>query len=368
MRVLHIIESLEFGGAEKVTVRLANRLSEEHDVTLCLVKYRGDLVTELSPDINLICLDLGEGVHFRLPAKLAEIILSRGIEVVNVHNWAIFFETYMAVKKAGSARAILTVHGPYTSYARGLLQTLKKSMRHFLERRAAMSRHVCKIVTVSDAIQEYITSDIGISKNKLETIHNGIKNIDAIATNQESSIKLITVGRLAPVKNHKLMIDALETCIRGNSNLFLTIVGDGPDRKMLEDYVKQLGLSKHVNFLGFRNDVIELLSSQDIFLVSSDYEGISIALLESMSLSLPAIATDVGGIPESIHHEITGLIVPKGDRKSFSDAILKLAASTELRRKLGQNAKSFFESSFNEDVVVNRYLDLYRSCLSAECD
>lgn len=364
MHIMHIIESLEFGGAEKVTVHLANRLSEEHDVTVCLVKYRGELVSELSQKIKLICLDLGEGIHFNLPRLLSEIIISRSIEVVNVHNWAIFIESFLAVRRTGNSRLIFTVHGPYTSYGTDIVQIVKKCVRHYFERRAAMSDHVCKVVTVSDSIQDYIISDIGIPKNKLKTIHNGIERKVPISASHSRHVKLITVGRLALIKNHKLMLDALKLSLLVDEEIFLTIVGDGPERESLETYVKELELSDHVAFLGFRTDIIELISSHDIFLVSSDYEGISIALLESMSLSRPAIATNVGGIPETIRHESTGLIVPKGDQRKYSDAILRLAASTEFRQELGQNAKEYFESNFHEDIVVNKYVSLYKDCIS----
>lgn len=363
MHILHVIESLEFGGAEKVVIHLANRLSEKHKVTVCLIKYRGDLVGELSEKINVISLDLGEGIHFDLPRKLGNVILKNAIDIVNTHNWAVFFESYLAVKKVKMAKVILTVHGPYTEYGPGIRQLIKKKIRHFFERRAAKSKYIGKIVTVSDSIQDYIISEIGIPREKLLTIHNGIGAIDCQSVGNDDVLRLISVGRLATIKNHKLMIDALNLCVLQNRNIYLTIVGDGPEREYLEHYVRDLELTDHIEFLGFRNDIKELITAHDVFVLSSDYEGISIALLEAMSLSRPTIATNVGGIPETIQHQKSGLIVPKGDVERFSEAILKLGKSREWQKEMGSNAREYFQNNFHEDIMLDKYVNLYRSCV-----
>ena len=365
MHILHVIESLEFGGAEKVVIHLANRLAEKHRVSVCLIKYRGDLVSELSDRINVIYLDLGEGVHFDLPRKLAAVISENAIDIVNTHNWAIFFESYLAVKKVKMAKVILTVHGPYTEYAPGIRQLIKKKIRHFFERRATKSKYFYKIITVSDSIKDYIISEIGIPRENLLTIHNGIGAIDCQPVDNGDMLKLITVGRLATVKNHKLMIDALDQCVLQNRNICLTIVGDGPERGYLEQYVRELKLTDHIVFLGFRNDIKELIAAHDVFLLSSDYEGISIALLEAMSLARPSIATNVGGIPETIQHKKSGLLVPRGDVNKYAEAILELGESREWQRQLGTNAREYFQNNFHEDIVLDQYIMLYESCMKA---
>lgn len=365
MHILHVIESLEYGGAEKVVIHLANRLAEKHRVSVCLIKYRGDLVSELSDRINVIFLDLGEGIHFDLPRKLAKVISENSIDIVNSHNWAIFVESYLAVKKVKVAKVILTVHGPYTEYGSGVWQQFKKKLRHYFERRVVNSKYFCKIITVSDSIQDYIISDIGIARDNLLTIHNGIGATDCKPVDNGDMLKLISVGRLATIKNHKLMIDALNQCVLQNRNICLTIVGDGPERDYLEGYVRELKLTDHIVFLGYRNDIKELITAHDVFLLSSDYEGISIALLEAMSLSRPSVATNVGGIPETIQHQKSGLLVPRGDVKKYSEAILELGKSREWQRELGINAREYFQNNFHEDIVLDQYISLYESCQEA---
>ncbi len=365
MHILHVIETLDFGGAEMVTLRLANRLAEKHRVTLCLVKHRGELIWRLSDRISLVCLDLGEGIHFGLPARLAEIIVTRKVDLVHVHNWAVFFETWLGVRRAGTCRMLLTVHGPYTDYGRGITSRAKLWLRHFFERRASRDARVGRIVTVSDAIHEYIERDIGIPGNKLQTIHNGIAGIDFEPVRHPGPVRLITVGRLAPVKNHRVMLDALAICCERHPDLQLSVVGDGPLRSELEARVAELGIDRQVRFFGFRNDIDELLAASDLFLLSSDYEGISIALLESMRLGRSAVATDVGGIAETIVDGETGLLAPPRSSSALADAILRLVESPELRWQMGIAAKRRFEAEFHEDIAVGRYLELYRELSDA---
>lgn len=360
MNILHVIETLDFGGAEQVTVHLANRLSEHHRITLCLVKGRGELIGRLADDIDRVCLDLGEGIHFGLPARLAALIRERAIDLVHVHNWALFFETWLGVRRAGRCRMLLTVHGPYTAYGPGAAQRAKRWLRHFVERMASRDARVGRIVTVSDAIQQYIRSDIGIPARKLQTIHNGIAGIGYHPLQYQGTVRLITVGRLAAVKNHALMLDALADCARRDRRLPLTVVGDGPLRAELEERVRELGLDGQVEFLGFRNDIAELLAAHDLFLLSSDYEGISIALLEAMRLGLPAVATRVGGIPETIVDGETGVLAPPRDARAYADALLRLAGSAELRWRMGAAAQRHFGAEFHEDRVLGKYLALYR--------
>jgi len=364
MHILHVIESLEFGGAEKVVIHLANRLSENHKVTVCLVKSRGELMEELNPSIEVIPLDLGEGIHFSLPAKLRHIIIEKSVDIVNVHNWGIFVESCIAITAKMSAKLVFTVHGPYTDVVPGLKSTIKRKLRHYLERRSANRRCVGKIITVSDSIQEYITNDIGIGLDRLLTIHNGIDASRLGFSKPDGNLKLITVGRLAAIKNQALLIDALSQALKVNRQITLTIVGDGPERENLERQVVDMSLASQVKFLGFRNDARELVAQHDVFVLSSNYEGISIALLEAMSQALPSIATDVGGIAETIRDQVTGLLVPGGDVDQYALAILRLANNNRLGKEMGLNARQYFEEKFHENIVIGKYQQVYQDSLS----
>lgn len=360
---MHLIESLEFGGAEKVVVHLANHFSKTYKVSICLTKRKGDLISQLNKNINVYCLHSPEGNNYSLPGKIKDLLITHKVDILHSHDWGVYLEAALAVRNSRYAKLIHTVHGPYLPYPPGLLSRLKIAIRHFAER--FVSRYTCKIVSVSDSIQQYINNDIGINPSRLQTIHNGIKDIATSHApyNHVQKVRFITTGRLAKVKNHSLMLNALSEVVKVNNNIELSIIGDGPERAELEKLCSKLDLGNYVDFMGFRTDVHDLLLQHDVFLLSSNYEGISIALLEAMSLSMPAISTDVGGIPETIINCKTGYLVPANDVDLYTQAILKILSNYDEISSMGKSAREHFLSKFHEDVVIEQYDLLYKQCL-----
>lgn len=145
-----------------------------------------------------------------------------------------------------------------------------------------------------------------------------------------------TVGNLAPKKDHEMMLRAFREFLRLYPDAHLVIVGTGPRETQLRGYAESLGLSGHVLFTGMREDVPELLAGFDLFAMSSQHEGLSIALVEALAAGLPVVATRVGGIPELITHEEHGLLVPAHDHRGLADALHRVARDATLRRQLSE--------------------------------
>ena len=365
MRILHVIESLEFGGAEKIVISLANGMAASHEVAVCCVKAVGALGPELDPRIRAFSLGKGEGNDLGLPLRLARVIRRERYDVVHTHNWGVFLEGTLAAMLARVPVRVHTVHGPYTAYAASAAGRVKQALRHFLERRAA--RHVRRIAAVSDAIREYITREIGVDPAAVITLHNGIPVEGAAqpARAGEGPAVFITVGRLAAIKNHDLMLRAFHRALDSGARARLVVVGDGPERGAIERYVRDQGLGDRVELLGFRSDVGELLGGADVFVLTSRYEGISVALLEAMRAGLPVIATNVGGIPETVRDGQTGLLAGPEDVEGIARAMGELAASSSRRRELGRRGLEFLVEEFSAARMTQRYLDLYSPGLAA---
>ena len=355
MRILHLIESLEFGGAEKVAIDLANAMAERHEVTICCVKQIGDLGGTVDARIRVLCLNKREGNDYFVPFRLAQILRDFRIDVLHAHNWGVYLEAALAGLLARTQVAIHTVHGPYLDYLLGWRPRLKRTVRHTLER--LFSPRFAKIVTVSDSIQQYIRDEIGIAPSRMLTVHNGIKTQGIpIARKDNGEIRCITVGRLAEVKNQTMMIRAFHAADCRNAKLYL--VGDGPERAKLAALSRELGIEDRVVITGFRQDVSDLLAQSDIFLMSSHYEGISIAVLEAMRAGLPVIGTSVGGMAETVKPD-TGILVAANDVAAMADAIRSLIHSPNLRSDLGAAGQKFLEAEFSIDQMVARYELLY---------
>ena len=358
MRILHVIESLDFGGAEKVVVDLARALLAHAEVDICCVKHEGKLALQLDPRIRVFCLHKGEGNDWRLPFRLARLIRGRGYDVVHSHSWGVYLESALAAILARVARLVHTVHGHYLSYPPGLKARFKKWLRHTLER--LLAYRYDRIVTVSDSIQAYVRRDIGLSASRMTTIRNGVPCTAIRRTYSTPAVAtFITVGRLAEVKNHAMMLRAFAITVRAQPGARLRIIGDGPERQRLETQARELGIGERVEFLGFRSDVPRLLAEADVLLMSSRYEGVSIAILEAMCAGLPVIATRVGGVPETVQDGVTGLLVADNNSEAMAQAMQELMTSEPERRRLGEGGQAMLQHEFSIDIVADRYFQIY---------
>jgi glycosyltransferase involved in cell wall biosynthesis len=363
MRILHVIDSLEFGGAEKVLVALANGFASRHEVTVCCISRIGELASELDARIPVICMHRGNGNDYLLPWRLARKLRDGRYDVVHAHNWGVFLESGIAAWLARVPVAIHTVHGPYLPRGPGWRQRVKKVLRHAAERRVA--RSFGRIVAVSDAIRAYIPETTGIEPARLDTVHNGIAGGLVQRSVQARPLTFITVGRLDAIKNHAMMFRAFAQLARRWPECRLVVAGDGPQRQALESLIDELHLRPQVSMLGFRTDVADLLREADIFLMSSRYEGISIALLEAMRAGLPAVATRVGGMPEMVIDGQTGLLVPSEDTEAFAQAMARLAEAEEMRLRFGIAAQALQQREFSLETMLARYEALYTAPLPA---
>jgi glycosyltransferase involved in cell wall biosynthesis len=169
---------------------------------------------------------------------------------------------------------------------------------------------------------------------------------------------LISVGRLSRQKAFADLITAFTTVRQKYPTAVLVIVGGGQTRAELVAQIQSLGLEGHVFLLGFRNDVPALLAASDLFVSSSHWEGIPIAILEAMSAGLPVVATEVGDVP-LIVNEASGFIVPPAQPMRLADAITTLLADPDQRRKMGAAARLHVLQNYSPEVWAGKLCDLY---------
>ena len=358
MHILHVIDTLEFGGAEKVLVSMANAASARHQVSVCCIRRSGPLARELDPRIEVFTMGKGEGDEVLLPLRLAHRISDRRPDVVHTHNWAAFIEGGIAARRARVGVRVHTVHGPYSPPNPGWIPRAKRSARHAIERSVAGG--FSHIVAVSDAIREYIPKTVGIRAHRLTTIHNGIADRPLPPRDPTGgALTFVTVGRLDAVKNQTMMLQAFARVAPGDHGARLVVVGDGPQRTELQTLADRLRLADRIEFTGFREDVTDILANADVFLLSSHYEGISIALLEAMRAGLPAVCTRVGGVAETIVDRCAGLLVADDDVAAFADAMTQLAGDAAMRLRFGSAARKHQRDEFSLERMVQRYEALY---------
>jgi len=181
----------------------------------------------------------------------------------------------------------------------------------------------------------------------------------AVETPSEAPV-ILYVGSLSAEKRLDRFLRVTQRVLKNIPNLRVWVIGDGPQRSDLEREVKKTGLVETVCFLGVKEDVADYMSSSDLLLLTSDTEGIPGVILEAGWLGLPAVATRVGGVPECVLDERTGLLVEPDDEVGLAQAVVQLLQQPQRRRQMGRNAQTFVKDKFTIDKIAQKYIDFYQ--------
>lgn len=294
--------------------------------------------------------------------RIARRIRQERIDLLHCHDeltW--FYGAIGAMLAASGTRVVVTMHGRRPNI----------STRHLWEQRA-LSRATSAIVTVSSFLRDQVLRELKLSTGAVVPIANGIdfevewptvtaRQVARTALGLAATdIVAGTVGELSPVKNIDLALNAAAIVRRTLPNFRLVLVGTGALREALLERTRVLGLQDHIVFAGLRRDVAMLLAGFDLYVCSSDYEGISLSILEAMARGRAIVATAVGGNPELISIDQTGLTVPRRDADAMAGAILELARDEPRRERLGRLAQARVRERHSIERMIADYDSLYR--------
>ena len=205
---------------------------------------------------------------------------------------------------------------------------------------------------------------LGAKNNKMTTIYTGIdfQSADKKKNNIKKNNKIVItcVSRLRPRKGHKYLFEALALIKSELKDVDVWIVGDGEMKEVLEKQVKGLSC-RNIKFLGERNDVAKLLSQSDIYVLPTTSDTLPIAIIEAMFASKAIITTNVGGIPEIIQDQHTGLIVEPGDAQQLAEKLSLLLSDPGLRDNLAQNAKAYANKHLTDKNMAKKVEEIYQS-------
>ena len=241
--------------------------------------------------------------------------------------------------------------------------------RMVAELKYAVAARFCDwVVGICDATVNNLKSIHSVPARKIVRVYNGALRSSEWRKNDwppKSGFTLVYVGRLEPVKNHALLLNAFRAALTSMPDLRLWMVGDGSERQALESLAAELGIAAQVTFWGQQLDVAPFFSAADAFIMSSKSEGLPMSLLQAFSLGLPAIVTDVGGMAEVVRLAKAGFTVSATDPAEMAAAILRLAGSDAEREQFSANAEAAFHSRFTLQTMVDAYMDLYRDTARA---
>jgi glycosyltransferase involved in cell wall biosynthesis len=226
-----------------------------------------------------------------------------------------------------------------------------------------------KVVAVSKAIAEDAIRYFRLPRERVTVIHNGIDLKSLVnfgfSNDEVREHVILSVGRLVWRKGFRFLIDAMPHILSEYSDAKLFLVGDGDQRRILEQRVKKLGIDHSVYFLGrvSKERLYSLYKTADAYVQPSLYEPCAITILEAMSMGKPIVATSVGGNPELITNLAEGLLVEPKNSLQLADAIIRLLSDSSLKRKLGVNARKKVEKDFTWEAIANKTLKIYSSLL-----
>ncbi len=362
LRILHLIETSNPGGAETMMVNLAANLDRDRFTShACLVKH-GWLEQKLDEaKIPVTVLPLTGGTRWRFAWRLAQLARRRRYDVLHSHEFTMNAYVFAAGLLARKP-TVATVHG-----------NLEYVAAHWRRRwfYQLLTRFGGPMAAVSRETRRRLVEELGLPAKHMRVIANGVELPDGphdaaeirrwrrdFGLPEEGAI-VAMVGRLQHVKGHDVMLAALPLLKAEGRAVKLAIVGQGERREALVAQMHRLGLDEDVIFVGYRENVGARLEAFDVIAAPSRYEGLSLAVIEAMAARRPVVATRVGGNPEAIEDGLSGLLVPPEDPAALAAACGRLLDDPAFAARLGAAARERVENEFSKARMVADYQRLY---------
>lgn len=368
MHITIIITRLDsIGGAQTHARDLAIHCARHgHSVTV-LGGGSGPLVSELrATDVQVT-----EAVHLVRPVhpikdimavwEIVRFFREQKPDVVACHSSKAGLVGRVAACIVGIP-VVFTAHG--WAFSEGV-SPHKRGAYIFAEKMASFLAQ--KIITVS-RYDYHLAQRYGIGKRgKLVCIYNGIHKMApgaAGARPEHEPVRICMVARFDRQKDHLLLMRALSSLTEFRWHLDLA--GDGPLQNDMKATSRRMGISDRVTFWGYCADVPSILRKAHLFVLISNWEGFPCSILEAMRAGLPIVASDVGGVPESVQNTVNGFLVPRGDVATLTDRLKQLIANPGLRKDMGKKGRTLFEKHFSFTRMADQTIAVYQEAIAAK--
>ncbi len=353
MEVVHITSETGWRGGEIQVFNLINGLSAL-GVANTLICPPKSILSKKLKGVDIYELSVNHPYNPIIWNKIRKFLKSFSSPLVHIHN-----------PDAHTLAFLSGIPGPLILHRR----TIFPIKTNVLTLAKYKSLRIKKIICISDAIKKYTASILG-DKN-LITIHDGIdpSNIEmhdpheVLCKELRISADSIIIGNasaLTPEKGWELFLEISKILTTEIPELHFVVVGEGVLKESLKIQVTSLGISSHVHFLGFKSDIRMTISGFDILLMPSTKEGLGTVILDAFAVQTPVVATNVGGIPELIIHNKTGLLAELNNKSEFIQNIKILLENADLRNQLIKNAANHL-LHFSSSSMVNKTIEVYKS-------
>lgn len=384
VRILRIIARLNIGGPAMQAVFLNKAFNSDSFKSKLIYgsldKSEGDMsyLLDEAPQFSIYIGEMRREVNlirdFITFIKIISIILRERPHIVHTHTAKAGALGRMAAFITGVPIRVHTFHGHiFEGYFGGKKTVFFKMVERFL------ARFTDRIIVLSPTLKEQIMHVLGITdRSKLSVIPLGVEtelflNCESLKGQFKRELNLYDetrlvgiVGRLTPIKNHKMFIDAAKIIMAENGaklDIKFVVVGDGDMRESISAYAKENDLLERMVFTGWRKDLAKIYADMDVVSLCSINEGTPVSLIEAMLAGRPVVATDVGGVRDIVSHSRTGYLVQRGDARSLAGYIMQLLSNDEMSRKVGQAAREYSRKIYIRERLANDMDILYKDLL-----
>ncbi len=358
------------GGSGVVATELGKALAEKghevHFITSSLPFRLDESKTNIyfhEVSVNSYAVFQHPPYDLALASKMAEVIKEEGLDILHVH-YAIphAVSAYLAKEMVdGKVKIVTTLHGTDITVL-GYDPTLSDMIRFGIERSDAVT------AVSGDLIRQ--TKELLNTEVHIDTVYNFIderiyypRKKEAASVKKEMGIPeqakvMVHVSNFRKVKRVEDVVYTFQK-VSAYVDTHLLLIGDGPELPVIRRLVKDLGLKNKVHIAGSQKRVAELLSMSDVKLLLSSKESFGLVILEAMACGVPAVGTNIGGIPEVIEHGQSGYICELGDTDKAAEYVLKILNNPALGKKMGEAALKRAQTTFNKNDIVKQYEKIY---------
>jgi glycosyltransferase involved in cell wall biosynthesis len=363
-RVLHILANLGTGGAERMVAHIATGLDPQRFevAVVSISKPFGTDVEQLLADAGVKVWYLGKGLGFdyRIYAKLHRVLREYRPDIVHTHVHVLRY-TLPSMLYFKPALMLHTVH----NVAEREVEPRGRWLQRF-----AFNHGIVPVA---------VAQEVAASLQRLYKIPPCLVVGNCIPTDlyafpktpraewrakegfQDSDVLFGCVARFAPQKNHALMLQSFAQGPASDPRAHLVLSGAGALLEPAKAQARDLGLADRVHFLGVRTDIPDVLAAMDVFVLSSDWEGNPLSVIEAMAAGLPTVSTAAGGVPELIESGKEGFVVPLGDLDGLAKSMTFLLNHKLVRQTMGAAAARRARDKFDVSVMVRAYEHLYET-------
>ncbi len=351
-RVCEVVRHARIAGTEKHVFLLAPKLNKEvFDVTVCSFE-QGELVDRFKErEITTFVIDDNRpAIHF---LKLIAFLRRSKFDIVHCHSGGY---ACLAAKIAGIKRIVYTKHGIGFTKEELRRRTLVRKFRDLL-----VDKCVCVYIALTKHDKMIMTEVLHVDQHKIRIIYNGIDSSfrEIKTARNRNSPTIGTVARLTKQKGLSFLIKAIPEILKYFGDLKVLIAGNGKEEGPLKELSKTLGISENVEFLGYVENVAEVINNMDVFILPSVWEGFPYVLLEAMALGKPIVASNIFGVNEIIDDNTSGMLVKPEDSDDIAKAVIELLSNHEKARRISEFAYRKVSDSFSLNQTVSQIEDLY---------